>query len=51
MLGVICKNQEIFSKTGTRISKIDGEMSEIIEPKVGNPKNPVSRNGATLSHP
>ena len=51
MLGVFWKIQEIFSKTGTRISKIDGEMSEIIEPKVGNPKNPVSRNGATLSHP
>ena len=29
--------QEICSKTITRISKIDGEMSEIMEPKVGNP--------------
>ena len=51
MLGVFWKNQEICSKTGTRISKIDGEMSEIIEPKVGNPENSISRNWATLSHP
>ena len=29
---------------GTRICKIVQEMSEIIEPKVGNPKNSVSRN-------
>ncbi len=51
MLGVFWKNQEICSKTGTRISKIDGEMSEIIEPEVGNPENSISRNWATLSHP
>ena len=51
MLGVFWKIQEICSKTGTRISKIDGEMSEIIEPKVGNPENSISRNWATLSHP
>ena len=51
MLGVFWKIREICSKTGTRISKIDGEMSEIIEPKVGNPENSISRNWATLSHP
>ena len=51
MLGVFWKIQEICSKTGIRISKIDGEMSEIIEPKVGNPENSISRNWATLSHP
>ena len=51
MFGVFWKIQEICSKTCTRISKIDGEMSEIIEPKVGNPENSISRNWATLSHP
>ena len=51
MLGVLWKIQEICSKTITRISKIDGEMSEIMEPKVGNPWNSVSRNWAILSHP
>ena len=36
---------------GTRIFKIDGKMSKITEPKVGNPENSISRNWATLSHP
>ena len=36
---------------GTRICKIVEEMAEIIEPKVGNPKNSVSRNWAILSYP
>ena len=40
------KNQEICNKMGTRICKIVEEMSEIIEHKVGNPKNSVSRNWA-----
>ena len=31
----------------TRISKIDGEKPEIIEPKVGNPQNSV---GQEMSH-
>ena len=50
-LGVFKKIQEICNKMGTRICKIVQEMSEIIEPKVGNPKNSVSRNWAILSHP
>ena len=44
MLGVFWKIQEICKKMGTRIYKIDEEMSEVIEPKVGNPKKSVSRN-------
>ena len=36
---------------GTRICKIVEEMAEIIKPKVGNPKNSVSRNWAILSYP
>ena len=51
MLGVFWKIQEICNKMGTRICKIVEEMSEIIERKVGNPKNSVSRNWAILSHP
>ena len=45
MLEVFWKIQEICSETSTRISKIDGEMSEItiIEPKVGNPKKSVRK--------
>ena len=39
MLGVFCKIQEICSKIVTRIFKIDEEMSEIIDAKVGNPQN------------
>ena len=50
-LGVFWKIQEICNKMGTRICKIVEEMSEIIELKVGNPKNSVSRNWAILSHP
>ena len=45
------KIQEICSKTGTKISKIDGEMPEIFDSKVGNPENSVIRNWANLSHP
>ena len=37
MLGVFWKIQEICSKMGTRILKIALEMTEIIDPKVGNP--------------
>ena len=51
MLGVFWKIQEICNKMGTRICKIVEEMSEIIEHKVGNPKNLVSRNWAIMSHP
>ena len=39
MLGVFWKIQEICSKMGTKILKIDEEMSEIIDAKVGNPQN------------
>ena len=31
------------NNSGTRIFKIDGEMYEIIEPKVGNPQNSVGQ--------
>ena len=37
MLGVFWKIQEICSKMGTKILKIDLKMTEIIDPKVGNP--------------
>ena len=47
MLGVFWKIQEISNKMGTRICKIVEEMSEIIEPKVDNPKN---FNQQKLSH-
>ena len=36
-MGVFWKIQEICSKMGTRILKIALEMTEIIDPKVGNP--------------
>ena len=36
--GVFQKIQEICTKIGTRISKIDWELSEIIEAKDGTPK-------------
>ena len=39
MLGVFWKIQDISNKMGTRIYIIVEEMSEIIEPKVDNPKN------------
>ena len=51
MFGVFPKIQEIYSQMGTRISKIYWEMSEIMELKVGNPKNSVSRNWAISSQP
>ena len=51
MLGVFWKIQEISNKMGTQICKIVEEMSEVIEPKVGNPKKSVSRNWAILSYP
>ena len=37
MWGVFWKIHEICSKMGTRILKIDLKMTEIIDPKVGNP--------------
>ena len=37
MLGVFWKIQEICNKMGTRILKIDLEMTEINDPKFGNP--------------
>ena len=36
-VGVFWKSQEICSKMDTSILKICGEMTEIIEPKVGSP--------------
>ena len=51
MLGVFWKVQEICNKMGIIICKIFEDMSKIIEPKVGNPKNSVSRNWAILTHP
>ena len=51
MFGVFPKIQEIYSQMGTRILKIYWEMSEIMELKVGNPKNSVSRNWAISSQP
>ena len=36
MIGVFWKIQEICSKMGTRILKIDLEMTEIIYPKENN---------------
>ena len=51
MFGVFPKLQEIYSQMGTKIWKIYWEMSEIMELKVGNPKNSVSRNWAILNYP
>ena len=51
MLGMFWKIQEICTKMGTRILKIDGEMPEINECKVGNPQIWISRNWANLSQP
>ena len=51
MLGVYHKIQEICSKMGTKIFKIDGEMSKIIEHKVGNPQISISKKWANLSQP
>ena len=49
MLGVFWKIQEICNKMGTRICKIVEDMSEVIEPKVGNPQNSTNQNLANLS--
>ena len=43
------KIQEICTKIGTRIFKIDQEMTEKIEHKVGNPQKSLKL--ANLSHP
>ena len=43
------KIQEICNKMSTKILKIDGEMPDEIELKVGNPQNSNSRNWANLS--
>ena len=51
MLGVYHKIQEICSKMGTKILKIDGEMPKIIEPKVGNPQISIIRKWANFSEP
>ena len=45
------RHQKICNKMSTRIFKIDGEMPEIIEPKVGNPKNSTNQNLANLIRP
>ena len=50
-LGVFWKIQEICSKMGTRIFKIDEEMSKKIDAKVGNPQNSTSKKRANLSQP
>ena len=47
--GVFQKIQEICTKIGTRISKIDWELSEIIEAKDGNLKNSISKTWGNLS--
>ena len=51
MFGEFQKLQKICNKMSTRIFKIDGEMPEIIEPKVGNPQNSTNQNLANLSQP
>ena len=51
MFGEFQKLQKICNKMSTRIFKIDGEMPEIIEPKVGNPQNSTSRNWANFGQP
>ena len=48
-LGVIRKIQEICSKMGKRILKIDEEMCQIIDTKVDNPQ--TSKKLANLSQP
>ena len=44
MSGEFQKIQEICNKMSTKILKIDGEMPDEIELKVGNPQNSNSRN-------
>ena len=51
MLDEFQKIQEICNKMSTKILKIDGEMPDEIELKVGNPQNSNSRNWANLSQP
>ena len=51
MFGEFQKLQKICNKMSTRIFKIDGEMPEIIEPKVGKPQNSTNQNLANLSKP
>ena len=51
MFGEFLKLQKICNKMSSRIFKIDGEMPEIIEPKVGNPQNSTNQNLANLSQP
>ena len=43
-LGVFKKIQKICTKIGTRIFKIDQEMTEKIELKVGNPQKDKAEN-------
>ena len=50
-MGVFWKIQEICSKMGTRIFKIDEDMSEIIDAKVGNPQISTSKKWANMSQP
>ena len=45
MLWEFYKIQEICSKIGTRIFKIDQEMTEKIELKVGTPQKSEAENG------
>ena len=51
MFGVFWKIKEICNKMASRIFKIDGEMSEIVEPKVDNPKIHSPQIKANLFHP
>ena len=48
---MLWKIQEICSKMGTKIFKIDEKMSEIIDAKVGNPQNSTSIKWANMSQP
>ena len=45
------KIQEICTKIGTRIFKIDQEMTEKIELKVGNPPKNKAENGPICATP
>ena len=51
MLGVFQKIQEICTKIGTRIFKIDEEMTEKIELKVGKPPKNKAENGPIWATP
>ena len=50
-VGGVLKNSGNLQQDGQKKSKIDGEMPQIFDFKVGNPKNSVIRNWANLSHP